>query len=220
MEITYIAHSCFKIKTKNQTIVIDPYDPQKTGYKLPKLSADILMISHDHFDHNFKESVTDVQLLVDGAGEYEKDDTFIYGIKTFHDDKKGAERGSNTIYLIEAEGFSLLHLGDLGHELEKETLENIPAIDVLFIPVGGKYTINAATAAKVISSIEPSYVIPMHYQTKQPTPLSKELALLETFLDEMGSDANGSLQEHDALKLSKRSDLPNDTEVFVLKPIF
>ena len=124
MEITYIAHSCFKIKTKNQTIVIDPYDPQKTGYKLPKLSADILMISHDHFDHNFKESVTDVQLLVDGAGEYEKDDTFIYGIKTFHDDKKGAERGSNTIYLIEAEGFSLLHLGDLGHELEKETLEN------------------------------------------------------------------------------------------------
>lgn len=220
MEITYIAHSCFKIKTKNQTIVIDPYDPQKTGYKLPKLSADILMISHDHFDHNFKENVTDVGLLVDGAGEYEKDDTYIYGIKTFHDDKKGTERGSNTIYLIEAEGFSLLHLGDLGHELEKETLENIPEVDVLFIPVGGKYTINAATAAKVISSIEPSFVIPMHYQTKQPTPLSKELALLDTFLDEMGSDANGSLEEHDSLKLSKKSDLPNDTEVFVLKPIF
>ena len=220
MEITYIAHSCFKIKTKNQTIVIDPYDPQKTGYKLPKLSADILMISHDHSDHNFKENVTDVALLVDGAGEYEKDDTYIYGIKTFHDDKKGAERGSNTIYLIEAEGFSLLHLGDLGHELEKETLENIPEVDVLFIPVGGKYTINAATAAKVISSIEPSFVIPMHYQTKQPTSLSKELALLDTFLDEMGSDTNGSLEEHDSLKLSKKSDLPNDTEVFVLKPIF
>lgn len=220
MEITYIAHSCFKIKLKNQTIVIDPYDPQQTGYKMPKISADILLITHDHFDHNFKENISDVNLLIEGPGEYEKDDTYIYGIRTFHDDKKGEQRGLNTIYLIETEGFSLLHLGDLGHELEKDTLENIPQVDVLFVPVGGKYTINSAIASKVISSIEPSFVIPMHYQTKQPTTLSKELSPLDTFLDEMGIDNNGSYAQHESLKLSKRSDLPNDTEVLVLKPIF
>lgn len=220
MEITYIAHSCFKIKAKNHTIIIDPYEPQQTGYKLPKLSADILLVTHDHFDHNFKDSVSDVGLLVEGPGEYEKDDTYIYGIKTYHDDKKGAERGVNTLYLIETEGFTLLHLGDLGHELERETLENIPQVDVLFIPVGGKYTINASTAAKVISSLEPSFVIPMHYQTSHATLVSKDLAPLENFLDEMGSDTNGKAETHDMLKITKKSDLPNDTEVFVLKPIF
>ena len=220
MEITYIAHSCFKIKTKNKTIVIDPYDPEKTGYKLPKLSPDILLVTHDHFDHNFRETLSDVKLTVEGPGEYEMSDTYIYGIKTFHDNKKGEERGSNTIYLIETDGLTLLHLGDLGHELEKETIENIPEVDVLFIPVGGKYTIDASVASKVISSIEPGLVVPMHYQPHTASPLSKELATLDKFLDEMGADSNGKAEEHDILKIAKKSDIPTQTEVFVLKPMF
>ena len=218
MEITYIAHSCFKIKTKNQTLVIDPYDPEKTGYKLPKMSPDILLISHDHFDHNYKEGTVDAKLVIESPGEYEKDDVYITGIKTYHDNKKGEERGINTIYVIEAENLTLLHLGDLGHPLDESTISEIPDIDVLFIPVGGKYTIDAEVAARVIASLEPGLVIPMHYQTTHATPLSKELDKLEKFLEEMGVENGKSAQ--DVLKISKKSDIPDDTEVLVLKPNF
>src|SRR3989344_5373561 len=101
MEITYIGHSCFKLKGKNLTVVIDPYDPAKLAYKLPKLEAAALLLSHHHFDHDYVQGVTGYKLLVDGPGEYETNEVFIYGIPTFHDNKEGAERGKNTIYLIE-----------------------------------------------------------------------------------------------------------------------
>jgi L-ascorbate metabolism protein UlaG (beta-lactamase superfamily) len=217
MEITYIAHSCFKIKTKNQTIVIDPYNPDFTGYKLPKMSPDILLITHAHDDHNFKEGTVEAKLVIESPGEYEKDDVYITGIKTFHDDKKGAERGINTIYTIEAEGITLLHLGDLGHTLEEATISELPSVDILFIPVGGTYTIDGETAAKVIASIEPGIVIPMHYQTANATKLSAELHKVDKFLEEMGVE-NATPQE--VLKVSKKSDIPNDTEVIVLKSNF
>ena len=97
MEITYIGHSCFKLKGKNLTVVIDPYDPEKVGYKLPKLEADALLLSHHHFDHDYVQGVSDYKLLIDGPGEYETNEVFIYGIPTFHDDKEGAERGKNSI---------------------------------------------------------------------------------------------------------------------------
>ena len=218
MEITYIAHSCFKIKTKNQTLVVDPYNPDQTGYKLPKMSPDILLITHDHFDHNYKEGTVDAKLVIEGPGEYEKEDTYITGIKTYHDNKKGEERGANTIYVIEAEGLSLLHLGDLGHELDDSIISELPDIDILFIPVGGKYTIDAEKAAKVISQVEPGIVIPMHYQTSNPSSLGKELDKVDKFLDEMGLENGNHTQ--DVLKVSKKSEIPDDTEVVILKPNF
>lgn len=217
MEITYIAHSCFKIKSKNQTIVLDPYSPEKTGYKLPKMSPDLLLITHQHDDHNYKEGTVDAKLIIEGPGEYEKDDIYVTGIKTFHDDKKGAERGVNTIYTIEAENITLLHLGDLGHELDESTLSELPDVDILFIPVGGTYTIDAETAAKVIASIEPGIVIPMHYQTANGPALSKDLDKLEKFLEEMGVEKP---TPQEMLKISKKSEIPDDTEVVVLKPNF
>ncbi len=217
MEITYIAHSCFKIKSKNQTIVIDPYNPEKTGYKLPKMSPDMLLITHQHDDHNFKEGTVDAKLIIEGPGEYEKDDIYVTGIKTFHDDKKGAERGVNTIYAIEAENITLLHLGDLGHELDEDTLSELPDVDILFIPVGGTYTIDAEAAAKVIASIEPGIVIPMHYQPANPSKLSEDLDKVEKFLEEMGVEKP---TPQEMLKISKKSEIPDDTEVVVLKPNF
>lgn len=217
MEITYIAHSCFKIKSKNQTIVIDPYNPEKTGYKLPKMSPDMLLITHQHDDHNYKEGTVDAKLIIEGPGEYEKDDIYVTGIKTFHDDKKGAERGINTIYTIEAENITLLHLGDLGHELDEDTLSELPDVDILFIPVGGTYTIDAEAAAKVIASIEPGIVIPMHYQPANPSKLSEDLDKVEKFLEEMGVEKP---TPQEMLKISKKSEIPDDTEVVVLKPNF
>ncbi len=215
MEITYIGHSCFKIKGKEATLMIDPYDPS-IGYKMPKSEADILLVTHQHPDHNNISAVNNYKLLIDGPGEYETKGTFIHGIQTFHDDKQGEERGKQTIYEIDFEGINIVHLGDLGHELPKDTLEKISKVDVLMIPGGGFYTINAKTAAKVISSLEPGYVIPMHYKDEGYTG-SEEVDNLSKFLDEMGLDEK-TVRKEDKLKLSSKSDIPEETEVIVLNP--
>lgn len=214
MEITYIGHSCFKIKGKDVTLVIDPYDP-KIGLKLPKLEADILLTTHDHFDHHNVSGVTGYKLLIEGPGEYEANGCFIYGIPTFHDNKKGADRGTQSMYLIELEGVTLLHLGDLGHELTSEMLEKISSVDVLMIPIGGYFTLDAEQASEVISSIEPGIVIPMHYKTEGLVGFEK-IAGLEKFMDAMGVENN--VKREDKLKISSKNDIPEDTEVVILKP--
>jgi L-ascorbate metabolism protein UlaG (beta-lactamase superfamily) len=214
MEITYIGHSSFKIKGKDVSLIIDPYDP-KIGYKYPKQDCDILLVSHQHFDHNYVQGVSDYKILIDKPGEYEVSGVFINGIQTFHDNTQGSERGNNTIFLLTIDGFNVLHLGDLGHELSKEQMERIGQVDVLLIPIGGKYTIDSEVASKVISSIEPGYVIPMHYQTADLTGVDG-LDPLSKFLDEMGVDVN--LQPEEKLKLSNNTDIPLETTVFVLNP--
>lgn len=216
MEITYIGHSCFKIKGKQITLIIDPYDPKTTGYKLPKLEGDVVLTTHDHEDHNYVHGVTGYKVVVNRPGEYEISDTFIYGIETYHDDKEGADRGKNTIYLMDIDGFDVLHLGDLGHELTKETLEKISNVDVLLVPVGGTYTINAEVASKVISSLEPGIVIPMHYQTPDLTALPARIDELDKFLEEMG--IKGEVKKEDKLKITSKSDITEETTVVVLNP--
>lgn len=215
MEITYIGHSSFKIKGKELSLVIDPYDP-KIGYKYPKQECDVLLTTHEHFDHNYIEGVSGYKLFINVPGEYELSDVFINGIQTFHDNKDGAERGIDTMYLIDIDGFSILHLGDLGCEINKEQMERIHNVDVLLIPVGGKYTIDAEVASKVISSLEPGIVIPMHYKTDDLTGV-EGLAPLSKFLDEMGVK-DGNVRKEDKLKLTNRSDIPEETTVVVLEP--
>jgi L-ascorbate metabolism protein UlaG (beta-lactamase superfamily) len=214
MEITYIGHSCFKVKGKEITLVIDPYDP-KIGYKLPKLECDVLLSTHNHADHNNFAGVSNYKLLIDTPGEYEISGVFVYGIPVFHDEKQGSERGENIIYMIEIDGVTLLHLGDLGHDLSKETLEKLSDIDVLMIPVGGKFTIDAETASEVISEIEPGYVLPMHYKTADLTSVVG-LDGLDKFLDEMGVENN--VKKDDKLKIGSKSDVPEDTQVVILNP--
>jgi len=128
--------------------VIDPYD-EKIGLKLPNLSADIVLVTHNHSDHNNVAGVKGTPFVIDGPGEYEVKEVFINGISSFHDDKEGKERGLNTIYVIEAEDLRFCHLGDLGQkQLTDEQLEKIDGIDVLMIPVGGEYTIDSSSAQK------------------------------------------------------------------------
>ncbi|HPD74381.1 MAG TPA: MBL fold metallo-hydrolase [bacterium] len=215
MEITYIGHSCFKIKDKTISLVIDPYNP-KIGYKLPKLSSDVVLVTHDHFDHNYIEGVSDYRLLVDGPGEYEVGGCFIYGKSVDHDEKNGEERGKVTMYLITIDDFNILHLGDLGRELTQEEMERIPNVDVLMIPVGNKYTIDEKAAVKVISALEPSYVIPMHYKTDDLTGV-EGLSGVEEFLEEMGV-GDDVKKDLDKLVLNSKTDLDGDTQVVVLKP--
>ncbi len=211
MEITYIGHSCFKVKGKTATLVIDPFDA-KIGLKMPKLKCDVLLNTHDHFDHTNNDACSDYKLLINSPGEYEVNDVYIQGFKTFHDDKQGEERGINTIYLIDIDGFSILHLGDLGHELDKSLLEKLPDIHVLMIPVGGFYTISASQAVKVISSIDPHMIVPMHYKVQGST--LDDLDTLDKFLDEMGVE--NTVQKLDKLTLTTKADFAEEQQVIVL----
>jgi L-ascorbate metabolism protein UlaG (beta-lactamase superfamily) len=213
MEITYFGHSCFKLITKETTLVIDPFDPVKLGVKLSKLEADAVLITHSHFDHNYKEGVSGYRLLVEGPGEYELSGVNIFGIPVQHDDKMGAERGKNTMYYIEADGVSVLHCGDLGHVLDDDTLDKFGEVTALLIPVGGVYTIDAEKASKVISSIEPAFVVPMHY--KMEGSKIADIGSLEKFLDEMGIE-NGNVKKSKELRISS-NDNEAETQVMVLE---
>ena len=147
--------------------------------------------------------------MVTGPGEYEIGGTLIIGIATFHDAEKGKERGKNTVYLMEVDEISVCHLGDLGHVLTAEQVEEIDDVDVLLLPVGGISTIDAALAAKVVRQLEPKAVIPMHYKTEA---LNRELEPVGKFLKEIGVE---QINPQPKLSITKSS-LPDSTQVFLL----
>lgn len=184
MDITYLGHSSFKLKGKGASVVTDPYS-NETGLKYPKVEADIVTISHEHPDHNNFKGVGGEPKIINGAGEYEIGGVSIFGVPSYHDEKGGEERGRNTIYVINVDGVNVCHLGDLGHKLTSTELDEIGTVDVLLIPVGGVYTIDAAGAVEVVSQLESSVVIPMHYKT---AGLKYELGAVEDFLKEIGTE--------------------------------
>ncbi|MBI2854797.1 MAG: MBL fold metallo-hydrolase [Chloroflexi bacterium] len=164
MDIYWLGHSCFRIKGKSVTIVIDPYGPE-TGYNLPKLEANLVIVTHQHPGHSNVGAVSGEPKVVTGPGEYETSGVFITGVASFHDDKGGQLRGKNTVYRIEIDGLSLCHMGDLGHVLSSKTAGELGRVDVLLLPVGGVTTIDATGAAEVMRRLEPRIVVPMHYKT-------------------------------------------------------
>ncbi|MBN1168282.1 MBL fold metallo-hydrolase [Candidatus Woesebacteria bacterium] len=166
MDIWYLGHSSFRLKGKTATVVTDPFDPKMVGMDFPKVEADIVTVSHDHRDHNQSDQVKGVKKVIKGPGEYEINGVSIVGIKTYHDSEKGEKRGKNTIYVFEIDDLRLAHLGDLGTKLSEKQIESMGEIDVLFIPIGGEYTINAQVAAQVARDIEPVIIVPMHYMQK------------------------------------------------------
>ncbi len=187
MDITYLGHSSFKIKTKTATIVTDPYDSKAVGLKFSGPEGDIVTISHSHQDHNAADKVSGVKKVFEGPGEYEVMGVSIIGYPSYHDDKKGEERGKNTIFVFEFEGLRIAHLGDLGHSLNDDLVNEMGSIDVLMIPVGGKFTLNAKEAVEVVGKIDPYFIIPMHYAVPGLNAQTFEgLEPVETFLKEIG----------------------------------
>ena len=187
MEIVYLGHASFRLKGKKAVLVTDPFDPKMVGLSFPKTKADIVTVSHQHDDHNQIELVKGVQRVIDGPGEYEIKGVSVIGINTFHDEKKGEERGKNTIYIIEMDEVRIAHLGDLGHRLSEKLLEAIGEIDILMIPVGGVYTIGPKRAAELARAIEPKIIIPMHYQQPGLNPkVFAKLSSVEPFLSQIG----------------------------------
>jgi len=217
-KIYWAGQSCFQVSVSNSRdhsadIVIDPYG-EDTGFKLPNLSADIVLVTHNHKDHNNVKGVKGTPFLVAGPGEYEVKGVFIQGIPSFHDDVEGKERGLNTIYVFEAEDMRFCHLGDLGQkQLTDEQLEKIDGIDVLMIPVGGSYTIDSSAAQKIIGQIEPKIVIPMHFAGPKS---NSKLDDISKFLKTMGKP---SIAPVDKL-IVKESTMPKEgaMEIVVLNP--
>ncbi|MCX7795317.1 MAG: MBL fold metallo-hydrolase [bacterium] len=211
MMIEYNGHACFTIKTSLGTIVTDPFG-EDIPYPVKEFTADIVTVSHDHFDHNAVKRVKGDPYVVKDVGEYTYRGIKINGIKAAHDKNKGSQRGQIVIFTIEAEGLKLCHLGDLGEILNEDQLKKIGEIDTLFIPVGGFYTIEPEDAKIIVKTINPKVVIPMHYKTNYV----KEWKIKP--VDEFLKDIPYPIKRLDNNKVEiVKETLPKSTEVYVLK---
>ena len=162
MIIQWIGHSSFRIRG-SKTIITDPYEG--IGLVFPELKADIVTVSHGHHDHNAVQMVAGEPAVVADAGIRRVGNVSVAGYNTYHDEEKGAKRGRNVVYVINMDGIKIAHLGDLGCMPDDSILGAITGVDVLLIPVGGNYTIDGKTAAKIVAEVKPRTVIPMHYKT-------------------------------------------------------
>ncbi len=209
MDITWYGQSCFRLRDRSVAVVTDPY-AKAGGLKLPRLTGDIVTISHDHADHNYAAGVKGDPFVIDSPGEYEVKGLFVTGLGMFHDDKQGVERGRNTIYTYDFADAKICHLGDLGHAPTQTQVEEMGDVEVLLIPVGGKYTLDARQAVEVVSLIEPKIVIPMHYALPgMDTPIEG----VEAFLKEMGLRDPERLESYSVT--SRR--FPEETQVVLLE---
>lgn len=209
MDITWYGQSCFRLRDRSVAVITDPY-AEAGGLKLPRLTGDIVTISHDHADHNYAAGVKGDPFVIESPGEYEVKGLFVTGLGMFHDDKRGAERGRNTIYVYDFTDAKICHLGDLGHAPTQTQVEEMGDIEVLLIPVGGKYTLDARQAVEVVSLIEPRIVIPMHYALPgMETPIEG----VEAFLKEMGLRDPERLESYSVT--GKR--FPEETQVVLLE---
>lgn len=211
MIIQWYGQACFRIQSSATVIFIDPF-AKSIGLQPPRGEAHIVLVSHNHPDHNNAQALSGEFFLAEGPGEYEVKGVKIFGIPSFHDDREGSERGLNTIFRLDAEDMTIVHLGDLGQKhLTDEQLEQLGEVDVLMIPVGGIYTVDGEAAAALVHKIEPKLVIPMHYKIKG---LAVKLDDASAFLKEIGHE--GAAVE----KLTvKYKDLSEDhMQVVVMKP--
>ena len=211
MKIKWLGHATFLITSDTGTkIITDPYAPaEKLTYGEIKESADIVTVSHDHFDHS---NVASVQ----GKPEVARGNSVLKGIKfhgipTYHDQAQGQQRGNNTIFCFEVDGLKICHLGDLGHQLTDKQVAEIGKVDILLVPVGGFYTIDSSMAGKTFDQLKPRVIIPMHFKTsKCAFPISGVDEFLKGKKDISRLDAS-------EIEFWAR-ELPSDTQIIVLKP--
>jgi len=217
MNITWYGQSCFQINTSSPNnnkvnIIIDPFSPE-IGLKPPSTEADILLITHNHPDHNNIKTIKGAPFIIDGPGEYEIKGIYIKGFYGYHDNLNGKEKGRITIYTIEAEGIKICHLSDLGQkELKEEQLEKIGDVDILMIPIGGEYTINANEAIKIMAQIEPKITIPMHYQIPK---LKAKLESIDKFFKILGIKKIEPLPK---LSIKKKDISEEEAKIIILTP--
>lgn len=210
MQIKWYGHSAFLLTAANGArVLMDPCDAS-TGYDLKDIACDVVTSSHGHFDHNYFAAATGDPVIINTVGTQEAAGLRFTGIQTYHDEVNGAKRGENVVFVVEMDGLRVVHMGDIGHELEEETIKAIGTPDVLMIPVGGTFTVDAAQAVDMAAALGAKVVIPMHYMTPA---LGFAIAGVEPFL----ALAQGTVMEleSDTCEL-QAEDLPQNT-VMVLQ---
>lgn len=216
MKLRYLAHAAFLLTTSRGTrIITDPYEAGSyggaVGYRPIDEEADAITISHDHPDHCHVCEKHKKAKLIQTPGEHQAAEVRIVGVPAFHDQSQGSERGKNVMFVFDADGIRVVHCGDLGHVPDESTVKALGPVDVLLLPVGGFYTIDAAEADQVIARVKPKVAIPMHYKTEK---LGFGIATVEPFVRGKGNVINIGESEVD-LQAGK---LPRETEVWVLRP--
>jgi L-ascorbate metabolism protein UlaG (beta-lactamase superfamily) len=212
MEITWYGHSCFRMIERGMAAVVcDPYDHRVAGYEALKLKADIVTVSIDNPEHNYFHSVKGDPYIITGPGEFEIGGVFITGVQTNGQSKKAENELRNTLYVIDFNGLTVVHLGEINRVPTQAEVESLGPVHVALVPVGDGPGLNAAKAAEIISLIEPNIVIPMYYATGETLV---KLDPLNKFLKEMGiSEA----EKAPSLKVTSASSLPEETRVVVLE---
>jgi L-ascorbate metabolism protein UlaG (beta-lactamase superfamily) len=215
MKVKWLGHACFLLTAGDGTrIITDPYKPGAFGlnYKPPAEEADVVTVSHEHEDHNNVADVKGKPEVIRGAGSHKAKGIEFKGVATAHDETSGSQRGSNVVFCFTLDGVRVCHLGDLGHELSAGTVAEIGPIDVLFIPVGGNFTIDAGVASGVTDALKPKIVIPMHYRTEHASNFPVSDAEGFRKLRKRARVLNESEIE------VKKDSLPTETETVILKP--
>lgn len=211
MEITWLGHSSFMFKDKKgRTLITDPFD-ETVGYNVYEGPADVVTISHHHFDHDYTKKIKGNPEIIDKVGFFHACDIDITGLPSYHDNVKGAKRGENVIYIFKMDDYRICHLGDLGHILSVKDADEIGDIDVLLIPIGGNYTIDGKEATAVCKLLNPRLVIPMHFKT---SAMSFPIEGAETFLTHM---KNGERIQSNTLKLEGKLEGRNLVKILDFK---
>jgi L-ascorbate metabolism protein UlaG (beta-lactamase superfamily) len=215
VRITWPGHAFFLVESREARVAIDPYN-EGVGYPMPDVSADVVLVTHEHGDHNNVGAVKGSPVVVRGVGPHEAAGIAVKGIATKHyDDPKDTRRGDNTVFAWEQAGVRVAHCGDLGHLLSETQVAEVGPIDVLMIPVGGFYTIDAAEAKRVVAQLEPKVVLPMHYRTDVMEGKPSPLAPVDDFLGLMKDAANVKREGKHSITLSADT-LPQDKPDVVL----
>ena len=213
MKIEYLGHSCFKLtESTGVSVVCDPYSGE-IGYSMPRLSVDAVTISHHHFDHDCLDNIINVPAVIDSDGSFSVHGVKISSIKSFHDDAHGKKRGENLIFKYVMDGITVCHLGDLGENCSDSLIEKISPVNVLLIPVGGNYTIDANTAKVYVDKIKPQIVIPMHYRTAD---CNINIEKIDEFLKLFDKNM---ISKEGCLELFKSDLTGKDTKIIVLERV-
>lgn len=178
MIIKWLGHASFLLESAGIKLLTDPFNAE-IGYQPYKEKVDIVTVSHEHWDHNAVDTLSGNPRVIRETGLSTIDDINILGISSFHDTKQGRERGLNTIFKISSENLDIVHLGDLGHVLSDRQIVEIGNVDIILVPVGGRYTVDAEAAYEVVEQLQPNIIIPMHFLTAHVS--LKELAPVEAF---------------------------------------